>query len=220
MKITYLGHSSFLRSQGGVRIVTDPFGSIGYPLPPAEADIVTVSHGHYDHCNVAGVGGAPRVIRSAGRYTAGDVLISAVESFHDDAQGRKRGGNLIFRFAGEGLTVCHLGDLGEPCNGELVAKIGQPDVLLIPVGGHYTIDFARAKEYVERLSPAVVIPMHYKTKGLLIDIGGVEPFLSQFAAEAIERVGSSVILERGDIEKIADNAKNNKKIIVMERKQA
>lgn len=220
MKITYLGHSSFLLEMSGTRIVTDPFGAVGFDFPRVSADVVTVSHGHYDHCNTAAVGGAAAILDKKGSYTAGGVQITAVPCFHDDAGGAKRGGNLIFRFAGEGLTVCHLGDLGEPCTGELVAKIGQPDVLLIPVGGHYTIDFARAKEYVERLSPAVVIPMHYKTKGLLIDIGGVEPFLSQFAAEAIERVGSSVILERGDVEKIANNAKNNKKIIVMERKQA
>lgn len=213
IKIDYLGHSCFLlRSQGGVRIVTDPFGSIGYPLPPAEADIVTVSHGHYDHCNVAGVGGAPRVIRSTGRYTAGDVLISAVESFHDDAQGRKRGGNLIFRFETEGLTVCHLGDLGEPCTAQRLADI-HADVLLIPVGGHYTIGAEEAMKYVARIAPAAVIPMHYYTAGLQVDIAGADEFLRRAAASgiAVERCGGSVELDARALEK------NKTKILYMER---
>lgn len=212
MQITYLGHSSFFLETLGKRIVTDPFGGIGYPFPHVSADAVTVSHGHYDHCEVGAVGGAPAVFRSAGEYELGGIRISAYPSFHDDVHGAKRGANLIFRFEAEGVTVCHLGDIGEPCTPGQLQKVGKADILLVPVGGNYTVDAAGAAEYVRRIAPAVVIPMHYKTPGLQIDIGGVDAFLSLFAGEReVVRVGARISFGREELEKL------NKKIIVMER---
>lgn len=215
MQITYLGHSSFFLETLGKRIVTDPYGGIGYPFPYISADVVTVSHSHYDHCEVSAVGGSPVALCRAGEYEFGGIKISAYPSFHDDAHGAKRGANLIFRFEAEGLAVCHLGDIGEPCTPDLLKKVGKADILLVPVGGNYTVDAAGAAEYVRRISPAVVIPMHYKTPGLRIDIGGVDAFLALFSGEReIVHAGACVSFGREELEKL------NKKIIVMERIEA
>lgn len=191
MKIRYLGHSCFfLADSAGTSIVTDPFESVGFPMPAVSADAVTVSHQHFDHNNVSAVGGAPTVFDREGNYKLGEVKISAFSSFHDEVNGQKRGRNLIFKFHMDDLNVCHLGDLGEDCSPALIKKLSPVDVLLIPVGGNYTIDAVRAKEYVDRLKPAYVIPMHYKVLGLEIDIAPVDGFVSLFPGECVRRLGA------------------------------
>lgn len=180
MKIQYLGHSSFLLSfERGPCIVTDPFGDVGIPLPPVRADCVTVSHFHYDHCNVEGVH-TSRVLSEKGVFDVGGVHITAVECFHDEVCGRKRGKTLAFRFEAEGISLLHLGDIGEPCTPEVLRRLGKADVLFLPVGGNYTIDATEAKRYLDAIKPAIAIPMHYKVKGLTVDISGAERFLSLF----------------------------------------
>lgn len=189
MKIQYLGHSCFSICMQGVRIVTDPYGDVGFPMPHVRADAVTVSHAHYDHCNTDAVD-CPRIFSRAGEYSAGGVRILAREYSHDDAGGRKRGKTLAFRFEGEGMALVHLGDIGEPARPAIAQELGQTDVLLLPVGGHYTIGAEEAKRYVDLLRPAFVIPMHYMQRGLTVDIGDAEPFLRLFPAA--ERVGDCV----------------------------
>lgn len=180
MKIRYLGHSSFLlTSAGGTKIVTDPYGEVGLSMPTTSADAVTVSHSHYDHCNVRAVE-TSLVFDRAGEYSCGDFSIVSTPCWHDDAHGRKRGGNLIFRFCADGVTVVHLGDVGEPFSAELAETIGNPDVLLLPVGGRYTIDGDEAARYVKKIAPAIAIPMHYFVPGLTVDIAGPERFLKNF----------------------------------------
>lgn len=207
MQLEYLGHSSFrLLSDGGTTIVTDPYRDVGFDFPRTVADAVTVSHSHFDHSFFEGVE-APVRLNRAGSFTVKDVRITATESFHDDAHGRKRGENFIFRFEADGVSVCHLGDLGEPFGEGSLKKIPRSDVLLIPVGGNYTIDAAEAEKYVRALLPKVAIPMHYKVKGLRIDIAGPEPFLGRF--EHAERAGSVLRLDRETL--------NGHRIIIMER---
>lgn len=210
MKIQYLGHSSFLFTSGdGTRVVTDPYKGIGYPFPKVCADVVTVSHGHYDHCAVSSVGGDPAVLSAEGEYRVGGWRFTAIRSYHDDVHGRKRGSNLIFRMEADGLILCHLGDVGERCDEEKVRLIGRPDVLFVPVGGNYTIDGAAACEYVRMLRPRFAVPMHYKTPDLTIDIDGPEAFLAGWSAEEIVRAGNVFEPVCGQTEP--------GKIIVMER---
>lgn len=215
MKIRYLGHSSFLLTEStGTSILTDPFGGIGYPLPQVRADVVTVSHGHYDHNNVKGVIGDPVVFDHEGKYEIGGVRISAIKSFHDNESGRKRGENLIFKFRMDGIEVCHLGDLGEECSSSLIETLLPVDVLLIPVGGTYTLDANQAKEYVDRIMPPIVVPMHYKTKHLELDIDKADGFLGLFDPEDVEELQDCEIeLSRDDIDV------ERTKIIMMERYQ-
>ena len=213
MKIRYLGHSCFLLTEStGTRILTDPYGDVGFKLPRVEADVVSISHGHYDHNNVKGVGGDPIVLDKEGQYEVGGVEIIAVKSYHDNANGGERGENLIFKFRLDGIEVCHLGDLGEECSSSLIEMLLPVHVLLIPVGGNYTIDAEQAKEYVDRIMPAIVIPMHYKTKGLNIDVDKVDEFIDKFESDDVEELEDSEIeLFRDDI------TEDSTKIIVMER---
>lgn len=206
MKIQYLGHSSFLLTyEGGTRIVTDPFGDVGIPMPEVHADVVTVSHSHYDHCHVAGVR-APIVLSEEGAFNVKGVRITATKCDHDEVGGKKRGKTLSFRFEAEGISLLHLGDIGEPYSAQVLARLGRADILMLPVGGNYTIDAREAKKYVEGFRPAVCIPMHYKVKGLTVDIAGAEEFLSFFGRA--ERMQSLTFSERS----VGDS-----KIIVMER---
>ncbi len=185
MKIEYYGHSCFrLIADDGFSIVCDPFGAIGLPLPRLSADLITISHAHYDHNNASAVD-APEVLDRAGEYERGGVSIRAFPAFHDDAMGRKRGSVLIFEFLIDGLKICHLGDLGEAPSRRLLAQIGKPDVLLIPVGGNYTIDAGTAHTYICLIDPAFTIPMHYALPGSTVDIDPPEAFLSRFPREEI-----------------------------------
>ncbi len=218
MKIRYLGHSCFVLTEStGTTIVTDPFGAIGYPMPPVKADAVTISHGHYDHNNVGAVSGrerAPVVFREEGTYEIGGVDITAIRSYHDSEHGERRGENLIFKFRMDGLEICHLGDLGEDCSSALIETLLPVHVLLIPVGGNYTIDAQQAKEYVDRIMPAIVIPMHYKTKGLNVDVDKVDGFADLFDTEEVEELGACELeLFRDDI------SEESTKVIIMEREK-
>lgn len=213
MKIKYLGHSSFLLTEStGTSIICDPYDdSVGYIMPELNADAVTVSHRHYDHDCVSKVKGNPVVLDKETGYTIGGVEIASIKSYHDECRGKKRGENIIFKFKMDGLDVCHLGDLGEDCSTELIEAILPVQVLLIPVGGTYTIDADMAKEYVDRLMPDIVIPMHYRAKGCRLDIDKVDSFLGKFGDEAIiVRAGDEIEISRDDLDG------EHTKIIVME----
>lgn len=181
MNIKYLGHASFLiTSDTGVKIITDPYETgpeLTYGEITESANIVTVSHGHFDHCYVAGVKGNPEVIRRAGRSIAKGIEFKGIASYHDEAKGRLRGNNIIICFELDGIKVCHLGDLGHLLDDKQVTEIGSVDILLIPVGGYYTIDAQAATEVCNQLKPRVIIPMHYKTEKGIPNIFGVDEFL-------------------------------------------
>lgn len=182
MKIKYLGHSAFvITSNKGVKIIADPYATspdLTYGEIAESADIVTVSHEHFDHNNVAAVKGNPEVVRQAGRSVVKGIELKGVASSHDDAGGSMRGGNIIFCFELDGVAVCHLGDLGHRLDDKQLKEIGRVDVLFVPVGGNYTIDARVATEVCNQLKPGVIFPMHYKTEKGLPGISGVEGFLS------------------------------------------
>ncbi len=214
MKIQYLGHSCFkLTESTGTTVVADPYGEIGYDLPEdLSADAVSISHNHFDHNNAAAVKGKPTVLNKEGFYDLPGVEIVAIKSYHDEVEGAKRGDNLIFKFRMDGLDICHLGDLGEECSAELLELILPVNILLVPVGGKYTIDAEQAKEYVDRIMPDVVIPMHYKTRNSTVDVEKAQPFLDLFDDENVDVCHKDVLeFTRNDL------MEENTKIILMER---
>lgn len=180
MKIKWLGHSCFLlTSTSGIRVLTDPFdGTVGYALPSVEVDIVTTSHDHFDHNYVKTVKGSFVHMSKPGKSVKDGVEITGVAAFHDEVNGAKRGKSIIYKFTMDGVNVCHCGDLGHIPSPEQVDEIGRVDVLLVPVGGTYTVDAAGACEVVKLLKPSVIIPMHYKTEALGFPIDGVDKFLA------------------------------------------
>lgn len=216
MKIKWLGHSAFLLTEStGITVITDPFDPqfVGYGFSAPAADIVTVSHGHDDHNYLAGVKNKKQVYDSLGKFEyEGRVHITGIQSFHDDAEGKKRGDNIIYKFGMDGVNICHMGDIGEPCSPELVERLLPVDVLMIPVGGNYTVDAEQAKEYVDRLMPQIVIPMHYKIKHCELDIDKADPFVGMFDHEFVEEDVAELELDRVDFDENSET-----RLVVMKR---
>lgn len=196
MDITYLGHSSFKLKGKEAVVVTDPFEkkSVGFAIPTASADIVTVSHAHADHNAFEAVSGTarreqPYVISAPGEYEISGVGVFGWSSYHDGQSGEERGNNTVYSIMIDGVRVVHLGDLGHMVDDKLVDGLGTVDVLLVPVGGVYTIGPKEAAAVVERLSPALVIPMHYKTdrhNEQFAELSGLGDFLSIMNASVTE----------------------------------
>jgi L-ascorbate metabolism protein UlaG (beta-lactamase superfamily) len=164
MEITWYGHACFRLSERNVVVVTDPFGEdLGYTRPRVRADVVTISHDHAGHDNRIGFRGGPRFFDGPGEYEVKGVFITGITTYHDGRSGATRGRNTVFLFEFNGLTVCHLGDLGHVPTQAQVEALSDVDVLLIPVGGLHTIDGSKATEVISLIEPRLVIPMHYKT---------------------------------------------------------
>lgn len=193
MQITWYGHSCFLlTAESGTSILTDPCDrETGYDLHDIACDAVTVSHDHHDHNCLASVCGEPPVFRTAGEHTVGGLTVTGYDSFHDDANGAKRGANLVFRFAIDGLNVLHLGDLGHMLSSERIERIGPVDVLFAPIGGVYTIDAKTATKLADALKARVLIPMHYKTPALHFNIEGLEPLLAANASRRVHALNAN-----------------------------
>jgi L-ascorbate metabolism protein UlaG (beta-lactamase superfamily) len=172
VEIKYIGHSCFRLKGKKTTLVMDPFDSkmVGLTMPKVKADIVTVSHDHKDHNAVERVQPADRdrvfLIDRPGEYEVGGIGVIGVKTWHDDKKGSERGDNLVYVAQMDGVIVAHLGDLGHVLSDKQVSNIGAVDVLLLPVGGKFTIGPSEAVKVVDQLSPSIVIPMHYKQKGM------------------------------------------------------
>ena len=166
MKLKWLGHSCFeLTLPGGV-IVTDPYDdSVGYPPLRVKADAVLSSHGHFDHNHFEAVTGNPRILSAPGVHEVCGAKITAVPAFHDEARGSKRGENLIHLIEAEGLRIAHLGDLGhQPDTDAQREALSDLDVMLIPIGGTFTITTPEAVKLIEAFRPRCAIAMHFKNR--------------------------------------------------------
>lgn len=195
MKVQWLGHSCFkLEESTGTTIVTDPYNSyVGYPMPEVCADVVTVSHNHNDHNKSELVKGEPIILNSQGVFEVKGVHIRSLKTAHDKSNGSVRGENLIFQFRMDGVEVCHMGDIGEECNAILAEALMPTNILLIPIGGNYTIDATEAKEFVDKLMPDIVIPMHFRTKDCNFDIARLNEFISLFDRDEVEYLDDDVM---------------------------
>ncbi len=201
MRIRWHGHACFEIENEKI-LVTDPHDgkSIGIKAPFVEGDIILVSHDHFDHNAVRLVKKSDsKVVREPGTRTLHKVKIKGFPSYHDQNQGSKRGSNIIYRFDDEGITFCHLGDLGHMPDDRLIDKLRPVDFLFIPVGGTFTIGPEEAKELVDKIKPSIAVPMHYKVGGLSLDIKGVNSFLSLYPEEKIHKVGVELDFLRSDL---------------------
>ncbi len=179
--VVWLGHACFLL-RGSASLIFDPFKGTGLAEPRAKADIVLCTHGHADHNNVAAVRFENSIVLEGftGEKRIGNLRIRGLSTFHDDAQGTKRGRNSIYVVEFDDVTFCHLGDLGHELAASEVDEIGLVDVLFVSVGGFFTIGPQRARNVIESLNPKIAVPMHYKTAGLAekyAPLSGVEEFL-------------------------------------------
>ena len=191
MEISYLGHSAFkIKTKSGI-VVTDPYGkSVGLSMPTVSADLVTVSHiGHGDHEAVEMVSGTTRrdrpfVISEPGEYEVEGISVFGYPTFHDNVEGAERGKNTIFVIQAEDLRILHLGDLGHMLSEKTLSEQENIDVVMVPVGGKYTIDAKAAVEVVAKLEPYYVLPMHYKTDKhdakTFGELDGVDKFITAY----------------------------------------
>ncbi|MCY6355602.1 MBL fold metallo-hydrolase [Clostridium sp. ZS2-4] len=180
MEITWLGHASFLiKDSNGRKLLTDPFDkSVGYHTFDEEVDLVSISHHHFDHDYIEELKGNPEIIDKVGLFYLCDIPIEGIPSYHDNSKGAKRGENIIFTFEMDGYKICHLGDLGHELSRDYITKLGNIDILLIPVGGNYTIDGKDAANVAKFINSKIIIPMHYKTPNLAFPLDGVETFIT------------------------------------------
>lgn len=187
MKITWLGHACFRLESGGYRVILDPCKDVpGVKNTAGEANTVYCSHGHFDHCYTDEI----RITEG----TPSPFTVREIASFHDDANGAKRGENTIRALTAEGITVVHLGDLGHTLSAEQVAQIGKCDVLLIPVGGTYTLDIAGAKQVAEQINPRVIVPMHYRRGEMGFEVlQTVEEFAAQYDAQSVHYLTENTV---------------------------
>ena len=192
MNIIWHGQSCFeiitaRNKNGQILIVIDPFSEeLGLRLPKIEADILLVTHCHYDHNNIKAVSGNPFIINGPGEYEVKNIFSQGIHSWHDDKEGRERGENTIYTLEAEDLKLCHLGDFGQKeLTEEQLEKIGDIDVLMIPVGGVYTISAREALKIMSQIEPRIVIPMHYQIPKLKEKLEGLDKFLKVLGIKSI-----------------------------------
>ncbi len=204
LRLRWHGHSCFEVATDEIVVVTDPHDgkSIGIPPPKVRADVVLVSHDHFDHAAARTVEkpGSTVVLRETGTGPGG-FSAHGVPTFHDQNGGQSRGRNTAFVFTLGGVTFCHLGDLGHELGPEQLQQIGRVDVLFVPIGGVFTMDAPAAWRTVKAVGPRVAVPMHYRVGGLSLSINNLQPFLDIVEdPEAIVRVGSEVEFSGADLD--------------------
>lgn len=184
MEIKFKGHSCFtVKSESGIQVVTDPFSeSIALKTPNLQGRIVTVSHDNENHNNVSIVKDNPTVLDWPGEYEIEGIAVAGIAA-NDEKTGEE---NIIFKFIIDRIRVCHLGDFNQKLTNDLLDKIGNVDVLFIPVGGQNSLDASKAKEIIEEIDPRIIIPMHYQLNGNNLELGTLQDFLRKMGKPEIE----------------------------------
>jgi len=200
LQIRWHGHSCF-EIKNDTTLVTDPHDgrSIGIPAPSVAGDIILVSHDHFDHNSTKTVEKEDsKVIKDDRKRNISDIEIRGIQTFHDDARGAKRGKNIMYKFTMDEINFCHMGDLGHELDEETVQKIGDVDILFIPIGGNFTLDDRQAWNVINKIKPKIIVPMHYRIGGLSIPIAGIDPFLNKSKYKVL-KVGNEIDIEKEDL---------------------
>lgn len=215
MEISYFGQSAFRIKGKSFTVAVDPYSEkIGKFPKDIEANMVLVTHDHFDHNAVEKVGGNPFVIKGPGEYEVGGVSVIGVATFHDNSQGADRGPNTVYVIEMDNLRIAHLGDLGHKLTQDQLDQIGSTDIVLVPVGGHFTIDAKTAADVVKQLDPWVVIPMHYRqpaaTEEAAANLAPVEDFLKE--------MGKSEVIPIPKYTVSADKLPEETQVVVIEKR--
>lgn len=203
MKLRFIGHACFLIEINSLKVVTDPFDkSLLYDFPDGEVvDVVTVSHDHFDHSATDRLKVMKEILKSPVDKEIGGVKFKSKMFYHDNEMGKKRGKNLIFLIEGEGIKILHLGDLGHVPDEKDLDEFKNINILLLPVGGYFTIDAEKGEELIRILNPDIIVPMHYKTSKLDFPISPVEVFLKN--KENVHKLDSMEIeIDKSKIENL------------------
>jgi L-ascorbate metabolism protein UlaG (beta-lactamase superfamily) len=197
MELTWLGHSCFrLRGKDATLVTDPPSPTTGYSLGRITADIVTISHQHIGHNYVKGIGGDPKVVSGPGEYEISQILISGVQTFHDDEKGRRLGRNTAYLITMDDVQICHVGDLGTLLDGNAQEALVGADVLLVPVGGGNSLNASQAAEVVAQIEPRIVVPMHYATPSYRpgeVMLDPLDTFCHEMGVEMVEPLPNAVI---------------------------
>jgi L-ascorbate metabolism protein UlaG (beta-lactamase superfamily) len=205
LDINWLGHSCFRIKGKEAVLITDPCSpQTGYSIGKVKADIVTVSHNHPGHSYMDGLEADYRIIKGPGEYELKGVFVTGIATYHDKSDGQERGNNNVYVIEMDGITICHMGDIGHLLSSKVIEDIGSVGILLLPVGGLSTIDSAVAAEIVRTMAPRVVIPMHFKTPVVSRDLEPVDKFLkklgiNEFVPQAKLSINRSTFTENTQV---------------------
>lgn len=200
LTVSWYGHAMFTVDDGRLTVANDPVPpEVGYYYEPVGADLVLVSHAHYDHNFLAGVRGSPKVIDDAGDFEFEGLRISGFESFHDTEEGRERGRVVIFAWEQAGIRIAHFGDVGDRPEPGVIEELRGIDIAMMPVGGVFTVDARAAAELADEISPRIVLPMHYMTEDSTIELEPIEYFARHFKGPMRQIGDRSVVIKRDSI---------------------
>lgn len=202
MQIRWHGHSCFEFSDGELTVVIDPHDgrSIGIKPPVANADVVLISHNHYDH-NASRVikGGFEPILSRNGLFNVKGMDFEGLPTFHDTSQGQCRGCNTMYLFEMDGIRICHCGDLGCIPDEDVLSRLRDIDILMVPTGEVFTMVMSDVKRFIELVNPTIVVPMHYRVGGLSIPISPLDDFLNMIPEEAIDYIGNVIDITPEDL---------------------
>jgi L-ascorbate metabolism protein UlaG (beta-lactamase superfamily) len=200
MEITHIGHACFKIKGSDLTILIDPYkgDKLGYKFPKQSCDVLLISHDHGDHNNIDDVSDHRLLVDSPGEFEVSGVFIYGIPTFHDTKKGSDRGKNTMFLIEIDGFSLLHLGDLGHELSQKTLEKISHVDVLMIPVGGTYTIGPEEAAKVISSLEPGLVIPMHFQTEdltGLSKELAPLDKFMDEMGIENNSKAKDKLVLK-------------------------
>jgi L-ascorbate metabolism protein UlaG (beta-lactamase superfamily) len=211
MTIFWLGQSAFKIVDKEVTIAIDPYDKIGLKMPKFQAEIALITHDHDDHNNLEAIKGEPFIINNPGEYEVKNVFIYGIPGFHDNKEGSERGKITMYLIEMESIKIAHLGDLGQQSlTAEQLELLEGVDILILPVGGNFTINGSEAVEIISQIQPRIVIPMHYKIPGIDMKLESVDTFLKEFGVITPEKMEKLKITKK-------DLPHEETKIIILEK---
>lgn len=193
MQITWYGHSCFLiKTSFGKRILIDPFDStLGYDNNFPKCDLITISNNHFDSSYLNKSNIETKIINEAGTFDMNYLKIEGINSFHDKCNGLKRGPNIIYIFRNEKYSLCHLGNLGHIPSSLALERLKNIDILLIPIGGHFTLNGFEAAKICKLISPKCIVPMQYKTNKTSLYLDDPKNFI--ISMKHIKKINSNMV---------------------------